>query len=211
MTKSRTGHTLLLLWISSQTPGDQFKGLQSESVLSPCMHINSCSLCETSDQNLCWWNIATDRRQSLIWIIPDVSWGKRSELQESASQQLYPINLFEFCSSPMVTSVQETKPFHFIQFRTKCKHKAKAFFAAGADDTGRSTVYIDFCTNVFWCIQLIVLTEIQLVALLGRLRFLSDWQHPNFKNDKATLKMFSLHYIVYCGYTHGYCESQRPV
>lgn len=131
MTKSRTGHTLLLLWISSQTPGDQFKGLQSESVLSPCMHINSCSLCETSDQNLCWWNIATDRRQSLIWIIPDVSWGKRSELQKSASQQLYPINLFEFCSSPMVTSVQETKPFHFIQFRTKCKHKAKAFFAAG--------------------------------------------------------------------------------
>lgn len=49
-------------------------------------------------------------------------------------------------------------------------------------------VYIDFCTNVFWCIQLIVLTEIQLVALLGRLHFLSDWQHPNFKNDKGKIK-----------------------
>lgn len=75
---------------------------------------------------------------------------------------------------------------HFTQFRTKCKHKAEAFFAA--DDTGRSRVDTDFCTNVLWCIQLIVLTEIQLVALLGRLHFLSDWQHPNFKNDKGKIK-----------------------
>lgn len=125
MTKSITAHTWLLLWSSLQTPkphfqvsSEVFKVLQSVSPVALHAHQQLSVHCVTPLTIICVDDFSGEILQqtgSLIWIIPDVSWEKRSELQESASEQLYPINLFELYSSPTVTSVQETKPFHTVQ------------------------------------------------------------------------------------------------
>lgn len=133
MTKSITGHTVLLLWISLQTPkphfqvtSEVFKVLQSQSCRPACTS-TVCSLCETSDQNLCWWllrwNIATDRRQSLIWIIPDVSW----ENGQSYSKVLLSnyIQLIYLNYTPLLWWPVCRRQSHFISYSSGQKANTK--------------------------------------------------------------------------------------